>query len=272
MPVPDWLSDDGQWSSYLDTAKASEPWSTYPDEFFTRLRGVSRRGRLVAWRIFEDGQTTTELLATLYDYSHSPRAARDIKDCGIRIESGRGRHSRTHRPIAIYTFADKSRILMSDAVGRSALPHDFVATVFAAADHQCALCAGRFHEQFLQADHRIPYAIVGEAQDQAPLAADFMAVCRSCNRAKSWTCEHCPNWVTRDPNVCATCYWASPSDYDHIALVPRRELRLVWLSSEVAEFDRANALAAQFGQDLPDWIKELIRQAVMTGYRPRKPE
>ena len=70
-------------------------------------------------------------------------------------------------------------------------------------------------ENILQVDHRVPYEIGGE-QDEEELDC-FMLLSPSANRAKSWTCEHCTNWETQDTEFCLSCFWAHPEKYNHVA-------------------------------------------------------
>lgn len=82
-------------------------------------------------------------------------------------------------------------------------------------------------EHALQVDHRVPYEIAGEPRQVNP--DEFMLLCGSANRAKSWSCEHCDNWrQLKRRDVCASCYWAFPEDYQHVAMNPRRRLDLLW--------------------------------------------
>ena len=262
MPAPDWLSDADQWQTYLSLARRQPPWRDYPDEFFARLAKLSKRARLVAWRLFEDGSTSTQVLFEEFGYAHAPRAARDIRDCGIRTESARGRHGRTGRPMAVYSFAPAATVLMADQAGRAALPQEFTVEVLRSAGHRCSLCCGRFEARFLQADHRVPYAIVGDDCHEGPKPQAFMAVCRSCNRAKSWTCEHCPNWGEQQPATCSTCYWAYPECYQHIATEPMRRLELIWQGGEIAEFDVLRGLAERVGRPIPAYVKAAVAAIV----------
>jgi len=63
-------------------------------------------------------------------------------------------------------------------------------------------------ENLLQVDHRIPYEIAGEQDEQD--VEIYMLLSPSANRAKSWTCEHCENWATKSPDFCVKCFWAYP--------------------------------------------------------------
>lgn len=91
---------------------------------------------------------------------------------------------------------------------------------------------------------------------------EYMALCGSCNRAKSWSCEHCENWlVKKDPAICATCYWASPEDYDHVAMRPMRRLDVVWEGKEVADFQAVAEAAEEKEEPMPEFVKRVLRRA-----------
>lgn len=257
MAVPEWLSDNDRWHAYLDQVRSRDAWQSYPAAFFARLAGLSRRARFVAWSIFEEGSVSTHTLQA-NGYDHPPRARKDLTDHGIRVLSGRGRNEATGRVMAIFTFAPPAEVLTAEQAGRAALPRDFVRRVVEDSDHHCALCSGHFADRYLQVDHRVPYAIAGDAPDTQLDVARFMAVCRSCNRAKSWTCEHCPNWTAQDPALCATCYWAAPEGYEHIATEPLRRLDLVWRGDETAEYDLLRVLAERMGEPLPDYVRAVL--------------
>jgi len=89
-----------------------------------------------------------------------------------------------------------------------------------------------------------------------------MLVCGSCNRSKSWTCEHCDNLTgPRDAEVCRTCYWGNPEDYSHISLRQMRRVDLVWDAEEIGDHDRMSRLTMEAGEGLADFIKRLLAGA-----------
>jgi len=46
----------------------------------------------------------------------------------------------------------------------------------------------------------------------------------SSQRAKSWSCERCHNWIEiRDQDVCRNCFWTFPEHYTNIAVVVQFE-------------------------------------------------
>ena len=110
----------------------------------------------------------------------------------------------------------------------------------------------------MQIDHRIPFEAGGDPTGALDIE-DYMLLCASCNRAKSWSCEHCRNWTTDHLlKVCRVCHRASPKDYEHIALELVRRLDIVWQGDEVPDHER---LAAQARRELPDFVKDVLRGA-----------
>ena len=60
---------------------------------------------------------------------------------------------------------------------------------------RCAIYLESFPERELQIDHRIPFEVQGDVPGAEPKLNDYMLLCGSANRAKSWSCQHCVNWV-----------------------------------------------------------------------------
>jgi len=89
-----------------------------------------------------------------------------------------------------------------------------------------------------------------------------MAICGSCNRSKSWSCEQCPNWnVAQDPAVCQACYWGTPEEYTHIATEQQRRVTLNWSGSQdVDEYDALATDAHNSGAEVDVYIKGIIEQ------------
>lgn len=121
---------------------------------------------------------------------------------------------------------------------------------------------------YLQVDHLVPYEVAGDQGDAAGDPAGYMLLCGSCNRARSWSCEHCANWSkARLVAVCQSCYWASPDSYMHVALRLIRRADLVWTDQEVETYEKIKALAQSKREPLPEFIKELLARRV----RRRRP-
>ncbi|WP_090970360.1 HNH endonuclease [Nocardioides exalbidus] len=225
--------------------------STYSAEFidWARSQPMSARARKALEFMLEHGSVTTgDLKAAGYD--HPPRAVRDVKDAGLMVESklvnvGGTRMSR-------YTLLDT----MSEGfVQRRPISNAFRNALFDQHDHRCAVCGEKFITRMLQADHRVPFAIGG---DPAPELQHYMPLCGSDNRAKSMSCENCPNWSVRDVDTCKTCYWHDPAHYSHVATVDERRLAITARGMDVANFDQLAEEAAQQGLTFGEYLLEVI--------------
>jgi len=87
-----------------------------------------------------------------------------------------------------------------------------------------------------------------------------MLLCGECNRAKSWSCEHCPNWNhDKNTQTCLTCYWASPESHTHIALQDIRRLALIWRDSEIDQYEYLKTQAALSGESMPEFVKRILK-------------
>ena len=125
------------------------------------------------------------------------------------------------------------------------------------------ICLQAYEPRYLQIDHRVPYEVVaGDIRFDEHDIDSYMLICGSCNRAKSWSCEHCPNLTEmKSPKICRGCYWASPEAYKHIALLQTRRLHLVWTGDETKTFDALQALAKAAGDSMPEYVKKALRKA-----------
>lgn len=229
-----------------------------PPDLLERIARVrNQRARRLLELIAEHGEVTTEELAEQYGYNHPPRAKKDATDLGFPIVSRPVMSKDRTRRIAAYRL-DPSAAFVEGRGGRQAVPKAMRDELLRVADGRCAICGGSFADRALQVDHRTPYEVAGESE--IPTLREFQMLCGSCNRTKSWTCEtDCPNWTDRDPIVCATCLWASPEDYDHIATRQRRQVTITWEGeAAVASHARLRAAAAGAGMELGDYLRSLL--------------
>ncbi|MHB8628019.1 MAG: HNH endonuclease [Aggregatilineales bacterium] len=232
-----------------------------PPEFLALLRSITaKRPRTVIDHILQHGYITTEELKA-YGYNHPPRAARDVREQGIPLETFRVKGS-DGRSIAAYRFGDLTQTRRDRVGGRKAFSKDFKHQLLDKAARRCAICADQVEERYLQIDHRIPYEVSGDPNEGERHTADYMLLCGSCNRAKSWSCEHCANLVEKKTEVCRSCYWADPDDYVHIALRAVRRLDVVWTESETEVYEQLKAQAATTGQLLAEYIKAILADSV----------
>lgn len=226
-----------------------------PEDFLKKLKSVTaKRAKIVIDHILEHGHITTEELKDIYGYSHPPRAVRDVKECGIPIIrfSVKGKNNRN---IAAYRFGDSLQTRSGIFDGRVHFSKQTKNELLELYQSQCAICSTKFESRYLQIDHRIPFDIAGETENSLQL------LCRSCNRAKSWSCEHCVNRTNgKDAEVCRCCYWANPIRYTHITLRLIRRLDITWTEQETVYYDKIKKMSEQNNIPLSDFVKNLIRK------------
>ena len=230
----------------------------FPPEFIALLRSVAaRRPRIVIDHILEHGQITTEEIRDIYGYGHPPRAIRDVREHGIPVETFRVVGSDGRR-IAAYRFGDPSEIGATRRSGRTAFSAAIKRLLVERFGARCNLHMETHPENELQIDHRVPYEIAGDpGPPENP--DDYMLLCASANRAKSWSCENCPNWSERQISVCRTCYWAFPEEYSHVATQDIRRLDIAWSADEVGDYENLRDEASKAGQALPIFVKNVLK-------------
>ena len=232
-----------------------------PKELLKRIKQIAaKRPRTVLDHIVKYGFITTEELKEKYGYNHPPRAARDVREHGIALETYKVADTKG-RVIAAYRLNLKSA-LESSKTGRKLIPKEIKKTLIEKFGAHCALCGGLFDSTFLQVDHKVPYEVAGESEAENPDA--FMLVCGSCNRTKSWACEHCLNWQkNKIIPVCKSCYWANPTEHTHVATVDVRRADIVWLDKrEVAIYDRFRESNKKSGETLQAAIKRALARSL----------
>lgn len=216
----------------------------------------AKRPKTMLTHILQYGSITTKELDELYGYKHAPRAARDVEELGIRLI--RTRITVDGRSMTRYTLADDA-IVAGRRSGRRTFPKSLKRALLARDGEQCQLCRGMFPGSTLQIDHRVPYEVSGNGEGKLQ-PESFMLLCGSCNRAKSWACEHCENWkAIKDAAICETCIFASPDHYQHIAMSLRRQLTLNWKEDEVQDYDALNQQATVEGQQLEEYVKRILK-------------
>lgn len=230
-----------------------------PKYFLAKLKAVTKkRPKTVIDHILRHGFVTTEELKQM-GYEHAPRAARDVREQGIPLETFRVKDS-NGRSIAAYRFGDptKSEDKLSKTAGRTMLSKALKKALIEKYGSKCFIYLQPMEERLLQVDHRIPYEIGGE-QDEHDVNC-FMLLSPSANRAKSWTCEHCPNWEQKNPDYCMKCFWAHPEEYTHIAGKEQRQIILTFTGDEIEDYIRLIELV---GTDkAEETIKEMINKFI----------
>lgn len=232
----------------------------YPKAILDKLNSITdKRPATVIQHILDNGYITTEELENIYGYKHPPRAIRDVRERGINIETYRVKSS-DGRSIGAYRFGypviaeDK----VSKVAGRTVLSQVLKKALIEKYGSVCFVYLQPMEERLLQIDHRIPYEIGGE-QTEDDIDC-YMLLSPSANRAKSWTCEHCPNWTQKDVSFCLNCFWAYPENYTHIAGKEQRRIIATFTGNEIEDYNRLIELV---GADrAEETIKELINKYI----------
>lgn len=234
-------------------------------EFLDQLKAVTaKRAKTVIEHILKHGDITTEELSEVYGYDHPPRAARDVREQGIPLVTFRimGSHGKI---IGAYKFGDPSKIKDGKLGGRKIWPKSFKDDLIGMSGLRCCVCNATYESRYLQIDHRVPYEVGGDPVEK-PDNTDFMLLCGSCNRAKSWSCEHCRNWtVDQVVKVCQTCYWAKPEDHAHVALRLIRRLDVIWIDDETLQYDQLLKLSKFEQKAFPEFVKDVLRDLLDEG-------
>lgn len=231
-----------------------------PDKFLQLCRSITaKRPKTVIDHILQHGFVTTEELKDIYGYNHPPRAARDVREKGIPLDTFYVTGS-DGRKIAAYRFGDISKTKFSRTSGRTGLSRQIKDALVERYGCRCFIYLEEVDKSELQIDHRVPFEVGGEP----PLEPDnFMLLCGSANRAKSWSCEHCENWNdTKDRSICLSCYWAYPESYEHVAMKQVRRIDLLWEGDEVAVYEKLKQTAISMDKEPSELIKEIIEEEI----------
>ena len=104
-------------------------------------------------------------------------------------------------------------------------------------------------------------ALLGDVRAATQYPEEYMLLCGSANRAKSWSCEHCVNWLElKKPEVCRSCYWAYPENYTHIAMRQVRRADIMWTEAEVGTYEKLKQKTIQLQKNIPGYVKEIVEQ------------
>lgn len=219
---------------------------------------TAHRARVVIDHIIKYGYISTEDLKDTYGYNHPPRAAGDVRDQGIPLETFKVT-GKDGRQIAAYRFGNPDLIEDGKLGGRKVLGKALKKILVERDGARCALSSEPYDESYLQVDHRIPYRVSGD--DGADRNPDhFMLLSGQAQRQKSWACEHCDNFLSiKDFQTCRTCYWAYPESFTHVALKVERRVDLSFVGEEVSAYKILEERAKQSGSSIQEEIKKLLK-------------
>ncbi|MBL7701407.1 MAG: hypothetical protein JNM14_04115 [Ferruginibacter sp.] len=155
----------------------AEKKAKYPKEFLEHIKLVTnKRAKVVIDHILQHGFITTDDLQTKYGYIHAPRAAMDVKDSGIPLETFKVISNISGRQIGAYRFGDITQIQTKRVAGRIAFSKKFKKELYDLSKGKCMICNGHFEERYLQVDHRVPYEVSGDI-DVVRSVGGFMLLC-----------------------------------------------------------------------------------------------
>jgi len=230
-----------------------------PPELLSLIENITaKRAKTVLDHIRMHEYITNVELNQTYGYDHPPRAIRDVRENGIPLESFKI-PGPDGRKITAYRFPTNLKIEEGKGGGRRIFSKQFKQTLLAQTGEQCKLCGGKFSGRLLQIDHKVPYEISGDKSGTLN-PEEFMLVCGSCNRTKSWECEHCDNWKNHKLiSICHTCMLASPDNYEHIAMRQKRRLTFNWNEDEIEDYDTLIDEANEAGLYLDEYVKSVLK-------------
>jgi hypothetical protein len=234
---------------------------TFDERIVQKARLVTRkRAKTVIDHILQYGFITTEQLKDQYGYNHPPRAIRDVREEGIPLTTYKVKGS-DGRSIAAYKFGDSADITYNKLGGRTVFSKAFKNLLIIKYDSRCVITNEVFEDRYLQIDHRIPYEVAGDSGGDERTPEKFMLLSAPAQRQKSWSCEHCKNYkVLRNPSICEKCYWASPEEYEHIAMESIKQIELVWKGEEVVDYETLNVESINSKKPVQHLIKEILHR------------
>jgi len=236
-----------------------------PNDFVDLCKSVTaKRPKTVIEHILKHGHITSEELKNIYNYDHPPRAVRDVRENGIPIKTEYTKGSGGRR-IASYIFDLDSfkNGGVQKREGRTVLSKKIKDSLIKKYGSKCFIYLEPMDESQLQIDHRIPFEVKGDDSTKENNVDDFMLLSPSANRAKSWSCEHCANWQgEKNLEICTSCYWAYPENYEHVAMCPVRKISLLWQGEEIGVYEKLKKEASSQGKELPSYVKDVLKRAI----------
>lgn len=220
---------------------------------------TAHRAKVVIDHIIKHGHITTEELKKIYGYNHPPRAAGDVRDQGIPLETFKVLDS-TGRKIGAYRFGDPAKIEEGKLGGRKILPKQLKKDLIEKYGPKCAISTELYDESHLQIDHRIPYRISGDGNNTDRNPADFMLLSGAAQRQKSWSCEHCNNFrELKQLKNCQTCYWAYPEEYTHVAMKEERRVDIIFSGQDIKIYNTLEEQAKRDDSTIQEEIKRQLK-------------
>ncbi|PTH34756.1 HNH endonuclease [Staphylococcus arlettae] len=220
------------------------------------MPSLSKRAKVVVEHLLKHGKISTYDLENIYKYSHPPRAIRDVKESGIPINKTMEQNPITNKKMAVYRFGDIDDFRNDLLKGRKNFPKKFKEELYSQYGYKCGICNGSYTSRDLQIDHKVPFEIIGDKNDENFLALHkYMPICPSDNRKKSFTCEHCENWNNiKSERICFECYWANPENYTHIAMREEKRISLIFKNENIKLYDELLKESSYVNEEVSEYI------------------
>lgn len=228
-----------------------------PKRIIKKIKDLkSARAIKIANYLVEHGSITTSEITKKFSEKHPPSAVRDLRDAGFPVKCVMvpDPESEGNR-IGKYTFGKASDVKDGTYEGRRIIPKKVKKALIKSQGNHCAICGIKADSPHLSPDHRVPFRIAGNTLAKGNNQEEYMLLCRSCQRAKSYECEDCKNYQDKITAVCKSCYWCNPEKYEHIANKQVRRLEIIWNESEIGAFNKLMKLSEKSGVSLKQYIK-----------------
>jgi hypothetical protein len=223
---------------------------------------TAKRAKTVIDHIIAHGHITTEELKDLYGYNHPPRAARDVREQGIPLETFTVT-DKDGRKIGAYKFGDPDQIEAHKLGGRKVFSKPFKKLLVSMYGEKCAISGEQYEERYLQIDHRLPYEVAGDQVGSDRQPELFMLLSGAAQRQKSWSCENCVNFSSlKQVEICQKCYWAYPEKYYHVAMKEERRVDITFSGKEIPSFDELKNRSEKANLGIQEYIKKIVLKEI----------
>ncbi|HVR33881.1 MAG TPA: HNH endonuclease signature motif containing protein [Acidimicrobiia bacterium] len=158
-----------------------------------------------------------------------------------------------------YYVLDDPTNFTGDQATRRPISKKFRESLFLKHDFRCSVCRGQYSSRILQADHRVPFAVAGDPEGDFRIE-DFMPLCPSDQRAKSYECERCVATAQRDAQICKGCLWVDPTSYTHIATRLERRVTIAAQGGEITVLEVFLQRVSRAGGDAIAVLRDLLKR------------
>jgi hypothetical protein len=186
----------------------------------------------------------------------------DVQDTGLPIVTSETKDE-NNKDILSYKFAEEGKISFLREQDRKHFSKDFKDHLIEKHGSICCICLIKEESGHLQIGQRIPYGVLDEIQYKKEKEKNYFLLCGSCNRSKSLSCDTCKNYKEiKDPNVCKSCYWASPEKYNHIAMKKEGRIELVFTEELMETYNKIKSASETAKTNICKFVIELLKKSL----------